>query len=497
MTLSDTKKSTIINRNAFSFITGLLTVFVFSCCSPLYVFNLWEDPNCFLTMGRGILKGAIPYRDLYEQKGPLLYFIHALAALISSKTFTGVFLIQVMICAVTHYYSLKIVSVYTEVSARVKILSVPFIMLLYSSNSYFYGDSAEEMILPFYTITFFIILKSIKKEILPNRRETVLTAAGAAASFWIKYSLCGFFLGAVIFFFLYSFRRKQMRELFRLIPVFIITFLVITVPILLYFVVNNAVGDLYTAYFYNNIFLYKNIGESIPITGILPYTLIVMVLKLGDNPYLAVMIVISLVFFILKRNFSELLAYIMLLIFTVIFIFQGSLIGFYYIFALATFTFPALAGIEMVLTRLRIRSIAIFPLSVGLVVLAFIVSFATDNISVKEEDLPQFAFADYMKDYPDATLLNYNFLDQGFYMVSGITPSEKYFCRLNIDKVYDEARMSKEEAVEERRVDFIVTRNETYDWDGYEPVAVFDYTGRDFNSIIGTDRYYLYKKSDI
>lgn len=56
-----------------------------------YPLNDWGDTNCFFTLGRGIKHGIIPYLDLYEQKGPLLYFQFYLAALMSETSFIGVF----------------------------------------------------------------------------------------------------------------------------------------------------------------------------------------------------------------------------------------------------------------------------------------------------------------------------------------------------------------------------------------------------------------------
>ena len=82
-------------------------------------------------------------------------------------------------------------------------------------------------------------------------------------------------------------------------------------------------------------------------------------------------------------------------------------------------------------------------------------------------------------------------------MVSGIAPTEKYYCGLNIDSVLNEARISKEEAISSQRVDFIVTKNKTYSFEGYEVVKTCEYTTRDFNSVIGTDAFYLYKRNGI
>ena len=490
-------RKAFLGRILFSFLVAVSVILVFSCSSPLYPFNNWEDPNCFFTMGSGILRGQVPYRDLYEQKGPVLYFIHALAALISRKTFIGVFFIQIIICAVTHFYSIKLAGLYVEVTRRLYVLSVPAMMLLYSVRSYFYGDSAEEMILPFYVISLYILLKALKNKALPDKKETVFIGAATAMAFWIKYTLCGFFLGMVLIFLVFSIRKKLFKKLLPLILVFIAAFAAASLPVLAYFACNNALGDLYTAYFYNNIFLYRNLNESIPLSGILPYTLSLAVIKLSDNIYIAVTLLISIVFFALKKRFAELMSYLTLFLFTVVFIFQGSFIGFYYVFALAALTLPALAAAEALLSRIKTRMFITVPLAVGLAVLAFFSSFATENIFRKKDEMPQYVFAEYLKDYPGATMLNYGFLDQGFYTVSGIAPTEKYFCGLNIDSVLDEARLSKDDAIKQQRVDFIVTKNMNDGWEGYEVVSICKYSAKDFNSTVGTDAYYLYKKAGI
>ena len=77
------------------FLVALVTVSVCSLSSPLYPFNDWVDANCFFTVGKSMLYGIVPYRDLYEQKGPLLYALYALCYPISHRTFLGGWLLEV------------------------------------------------------------------------------------------------------------------------------------------------------------------------------------------------------------------------------------------------------------------------------------------------------------------------------------------------------------------------------------------------------------------
>ena len=64
--------------------------------SPLYPINDWVDPHAFFTMGKGMMNGLVPYRDLFEQKGPLLYLIYGIGYLINNTNFLGVFILEVL-----------------------------------------------------------------------------------------------------------------------------------------------------------------------------------------------------------------------------------------------------------------------------------------------------------------------------------------------------------------------------------------------------------------
>ena len=64
--------------------------------SPLYPFNNWNDANCFFTTGKAMFSGKVVYRDIYEQKGILLYFLYGLCYLVSNKTFLGVYILEVL-----------------------------------------------------------------------------------------------------------------------------------------------------------------------------------------------------------------------------------------------------------------------------------------------------------------------------------------------------------------------------------------------------------------
>jgi hypothetical protein len=70
----------------FFLVLSFGVLFVCSASSPLYPINDWTDVNTYFTMGKGVVHGRIPYRDLFDHKGPLLYLLYAVGYLISRDT---------------------------------------------------------------------------------------------------------------------------------------------------------------------------------------------------------------------------------------------------------------------------------------------------------------------------------------------------------------------------------------------------------------------------
>lgn len=48
-------------------------------CSPLVGGVPTEDPGRYLTVAQGWMEGLMPYRDLFDHKGPLVYVFHLFA----------------------------------------------------------------------------------------------------------------------------------------------------------------------------------------------------------------------------------------------------------------------------------------------------------------------------------------------------------------------------------------------------------------------------------
>ena len=86
-----------MSKKQYLLILALAVIAITLCsqCSPIYAFNDGYDINCFMTIGRGMLEGKLPYRDMFDHKGPLVYALYAFANLISRDSFIGVYFIEI------------------------------------------------------------------------------------------------------------------------------------------------------------------------------------------------------------------------------------------------------------------------------------------------------------------------------------------------------------------------------------------------------------------
>ena len=474
----------------FSFITAFFLLLICSKCSPLYPFNDWVDVHCFLTIGRGIKHGMVPYRDLYEQKGPLLYFVVALATMVSEISFIPLFAIEVAAFTAFIYHSMKIVFLWTE--SKAVYVAAPFVyMAILISTSFSYGFSAEELCLPFLAWTLRIILTRMRANEVLSKKDYFIIGICAAVPFWTKYVFCGYYAGLAVVVALWYVRKGKAREILKAAVWAVSGHLLVTIPILIWYAAKGGLMDLFQAYFINNITGYS---DSQDLTGTLMQMLHVMFKEnllcvLCSLPGLVVLAMD------MKKNSWEFMAIIAGLFMLVLFILFNRFFWPYYSFILSLFVPLGLIAVGMIVGNRKVLSQSVTVSVISSMALALctgIAYFRSPNtylIGVAKDELPQYSFAKIMHDKKEnPTLLNYDFLDGGFYYAAGILPVNRFSCLFNVELPEQEAE--QEQMIRDGVVDFVVTRDRnTIPGDKYQLIE-----RQGFYSYPGYFDYYLFEK---
>ena len=409
----------------FLFLLAFALIFGCSQSSPAFPINTWEDANCLLTVGRAMRNGAVLYRDIYEQKGPTLYALHALAAFVvpSGGGFLGVFILEVLACFLT------LVSAYRCTSGQTagRLLTVTVLAaVICSCGAFCKGDSAEEFCLPC-IMAMITICHRTKGRFTDSDMGKLGFLSGIIAT--VKFTILGIPLGLCLCTpFLTGFQRP-----FRIVKKAAAFLAGMLIPILawtVYFAVHDALGDFFTAYIYNNIFLYA--GER-PKTWELLY-------MLQQNALMLLLLLLGAARFARKAENRFML--VPLLVQSLVLILGGRMWP-YTLLILTPFTlFPIQAGTAVLEKGMRrvfedkrssrhVLNILTGGLTLLTVLCAILLSPNAGMRHTRFEDTPQGQLSRYIR--PGASFLQYSHLDDGMYLVTGQLPQRKFFCNLNVD----------------------------------------------------------------
>lgn len=485
-------------------VISALVLLICSKSSPLYPMNDWVDVHCFLTLGKGLLNGMIPYVDLYEQKGPVLYFIYAIVALFCQKGMFGQYLLEVVTFGLFLYFSAKLAGLYLgENSKFLYPLMAVLAAIVATTYSFCHGGSVEQMCLFMFIYGLYSTFKAHREARPLTFREALTNGILAGLAFWIKYTLFGFYIGLALFVLIwYLVCVRDLKKLLATIGQFFLGFGAVSAVVLVFFLCVGGIKALFTCYFYNNLFLYDQGSDGFSLMRIWTNLRNSMI----SNKVFPFILFLGLGFllFFKKKRWLDFVA-VMLTFGCLTFFTLISHNYPYYSLVLSAYTVFGLTGLVWVVQDLglgtalydrtkgnRVISTALICISVAAcLVPAYKYSKNTYLMEYDKEDLPQYKFAEIINQTEDATVLNFGFLDGGFYHAADVLPNCYFFCTFNVDA--PEMWKTQFDYVKNHKVDYVITRHyelAAYGLDnaGYELVAT------DTMYFEGVDYvYYLYK----
>ena len=452
------KTASVWARAGFALLASFCVLIVCTKDSFLSPMNDWVDVNCFFTVGRGIKHGLVPYLDLYEQKGPLLYFVYALAAFISENSFLGVFIVEVCLYAAFLYLGGRMAELLSDTKGAYWLTVTGLSVTIPLSPAFSHGGSAEQLFLPVFALTLYTVLKAIHDQRAFTRTQAALLGALAAAALWTKYTFCGLFAGLTLAILAWYLIRKMYKQIPELILFTALGALAVTAAVLAWYMIRGALPALWQVYFVDNLTQYsKNIksGNYDP-----------PLLNLFNNLSWSIPAMLGMIWLPFGARKNRFMAWaaaagaVALFAFTYM---SGRKYP-YYALVLSTFAPLGYAAVFALLPR-KLKEKPRFGLASAVLATVLILAspLLTYNLSqnsymlkVKKEDMPQYRFAETIRQSEDQTLLNYGFLDGGFYFASGSLPVTRYFCTLNND--LEDMTSSLRSYVREGKTAFLVVR---------------------------------------
>lgn len=206
------------------------------------------DSSVFLTVGRQIKNGEMPYSDTFDHKGPLLYLINFWGIMI--EDISGVFIFEFLAVFISLFFMYKImrlkVSNYWTAAFFAIILFTPFVTFYLSD----YGNLVEQYALPFISFSLYVFLKYFSKVGVSNM-EILFVGLSFASVLMLRVNMIGvwgvFCLGIV----LKNIHDKNYNELGKNVLCFGLGSLIVVAPIIIWLLANGAFGafvDIYVKF---------------------------------------------------------------------------------------------------------------------------------------------------------------------------------------------------------------------------------------------------------
>lgn len=146
---------------SFLFIISFLVIFLFSIgTSPFYGNYYTSDSSIFITIGKAMKEGKIVYKEIFDHKGPILFFIQLLGQFIYEGRL-GIFIIEVFTLFINNIFLYKTICLFTTNKKALLSILVSMIFMSYFIET---GNYSEEYSLPFLSICLYLAIKWLKED---------------------------------------------------------------------------------------------------------------------------------------------------------------------------------------------------------------------------------------------------------------------------------------------------------------------------------------------
>lgn len=357
--------------------------------SPFYGEPCSGDSAIFQTIGKGWAEGVLPYVDLWDLKGPIIFFINCLGYLLMESR-TGIFLIEVLSFSITLFILFRLLRKSFPVTHSSLLLLLPVIS--FSANN-IGGNCVEEYLLPLLSLSFLLLyqwLCDVETDGMTTHPAPYAFVYGMVLSFSLltrltnALGICG--AVAVIGFWLMA--KGEWRNLGANVLYFVAGFAILFLPFAVYFSHYDAFGEMwYGTFLYNLDYADASGSDLHSLTGIAR-----TIVHFADTWLLLGTAVLMLIF--KSRRRLAAIVWLVVSLFTILWLLRGYGFSHYGIISLPCICISILELKSMYMEKKtktrRITSFSIMALYAMIVISSCVYSYKLftslylDNINLKE-----------------------------------------------------------------------------------------------------------------
>lgn len=210
--------------------------------SPFYPGFHGADSAIFMTMGRAVVQGKLLYKEIFDIKGPLIFFINALGQFIYNGRF-GTFLVQVMFMTGTVLGMYKTARLFIS---RMKSVAAVFLSLIVMTATYERGNLTEEYCLTFIFPSLYCACRYWKegKKFHPSI-YSLIYGLSMGLLLWTRINNGATVMAITFYIYLTIIFTGNMKLFVKNLLFFLIGLLLISVPIIVLFWMQGSLKEMF------------------------------------------------------------------------------------------------------------------------------------------------------------------------------------------------------------------------------------------------------------
>ena len=223
---------------------GFVFIYFYSLStSPLYPDFYGGDTAHFMTVGLGWLHGKLPYIDLFDHKGPLIYFIDMVGFAIGRGNKTGIALIQL----ISMCFFISAVYAISQRFRKSSAYGIFIVILTFLAlrHNYFEGNLVEEYCLPWLGWSMYGLLKWYAGERKEHDwRWACLYGASMGICLLTRVTNFAPLVGGIFIICIYLLYKRYFKNFFQNAGAFLVGFFLTIAPFVVYFAIHHGLSQM-------------------------------------------------------------------------------------------------------------------------------------------------------------------------------------------------------------------------------------------------------------
>jgi len=218
---------------------------------PLKEKDLGYDSPVWLYIGQRMQEGYVPYRDIFDHKGIVLFFIQFFGLLLTPNSLLGVWFLELINMFFTAFFCLKTAKLVID-NKIINWLTVAWVLLVCAQKVFDRGNFTEEYALPWISLAIFVFLQYICTD---KYKFTQIIALGVGFAYvaFLRLNMVSVWVFYLPIIFFQMIRKKEWKNLGNCIVAFACGMLIVLVPILAYTIATDSFDDMVKNYFVFNL----------------------------------------------------------------------------------------------------------------------------------------------------------------------------------------------------------------------------------------------------